>query len=135
MKKRGKKENSFAGGHVCELVCKEEMFCWIPRSFALMFIAFISLFALDVIGEGYDIGEMIIPLLIHLIPAIVLIMLLQVSWKYEKIGGALFILAGFVFTIFFNTYQELVTFLLISGPPFFIGVLFWVSAVKKGKRF
>jgi hypothetical protein len=133
MKKKGKKEKVGKEVKVCELVCKEDMFCWIPRVIALLFIFFISLFALDVFGNGDSTGEVLLGLIVHLIPSIVLVVLLVVSWKCEKIGGALFIIVGIIFTIFFNTYKDVITFMLISGPAFIIGILFLISAVKKSK--
>lgn len=134
MKKRGKKRKIVKERQVCELVCKEEVFCWIPRILTILFIIFISLFALDVFGEGNGTGEVFLGLLVHLIPSIVLIVLLAVSWRCEKIGGAMFIVLGIIFTIFFSTYKELITFLLISGPVFLIGILFWISSMKKGNK-
>lgn len=135
MKKRVKRGRIIEEGRVCNLICKEDVFCWIPRIFAVLFIFFISLFALDVFGNGQNLSKILLGLAIHLIPSIVLIVLLVISWRCEKIGGALFFIAGVIFTIFFNTYKEIVTFLLISGPLFLIGILFWFSAVKKGKKY
>jgi hypothetical protein len=135
MKKKRTKEKTLKGERACELVCKEEIFCWVPRVLAILFIIFISLFALDVFGNGENLGEVFLGLIIHLIPSIILIVLLLVSWRCEGIGGALFIVAGIIFTVFFNTYKEFITFMLISGPAFLVGILFWISAMKKGRKF
>jgi chromate transport protein ChrA len=134
MKKRGKRGRIVEEKEACELVCKGEVFCWIPRTLAVLFIIFISLFALDVFGDRDNLSDIILGLIVHLVPSIILVILLLVSWKCEKIGGALFIVAGIIFTIFFNTYKDIMTFLIISGPVFLIGILFWVSAVKKPKK-
>jgi hypothetical protein len=63
---------------------------WIPRVLALFFIGFLSLFALDVIGQP----QWVLGLLIHLIPSFVLLALTLVAWKRARLGGALFLLAG-----------------------------------------
>jgi len=131
MKKKEKRDNVWKDGPGCELVCKEDLFCWIPRIIAIIFIFFVSLFALDVFGEEVGYTETILGLIIHLVPSLVLIALLVISWKHEKIGGILFVILGVVFTIFFNTYHDIVTFLMISVPVFLVGILFWVSATKK----
>jgi len=89
------------------------------------------LFSLDVFGTEGTILQKMGGLLIHNIPAIVLILLLIFSWKEEKKGGYLFIVLGLFFTFFFKTYQRIDTFLLISFPMILIGLLFILN--KKNK--
>jgi len=84
------------------------------------------MFALDVFGE-YSGIELLIGLFMHLIPTFVLIGILVLSWKYELIGGILFLILGIIFTIFFNTYEDIINFLLISFPVFLVGILFLLS--------
>jgi len=110
---------------------------WAPRVLAILFIAFISLFALDVFTEGYGFLELLTALFMHLIPSFILVAILLIAWKWEKIGGIIFIVLALGFTVFFNTYQQgILVFLTISGPPFLIGALFLISKlkVKKAKK-
>lgn len=107
--------------------------CWAARVIAIIYIVFISIFAFDVFGGDEGIGRILIRFLICLIPSIVLAVILVFAWRCEKIGGALFIVAGIVFTIFFNTYKDIMTFLIISGPVFLVGILFLINAVKLKK--
>lgn len=136
-KKTGKKKSSrkvVKTENVCDRVCENKVLCWIPRVVALLFILFISLFALDSFGTGESLGMMFLGFLIHLIPSLVLIVALVVAWRCEKIGGWLFILIGVVFTVFFDTYEDIMTFLIISGPLFLVGILFLVSGYRKSKN-
>lgn len=104
---------------------------WAPRVLAILFIAFLSIFALDVFGEGYGFLELSIALFMHLIPVFGLVAVLLIAWRWEKIGGIIFIILALGFTVFFNTYQQgLLVFLAISGPPFLIGALFWISSLE-----
>jgi len=57
---------------------------WLPRVLMIIFIAFISIFALDVFGE-YSGFEFIVALLMHLIPSFILIIILVIAWKKETI--------------------------------------------------
>ncbi len=107
---------------------------WAPRVLAILFIAFLSIFALDVFGEGYGFLELLIALFMHLIPALILVGVLLVAWKREKVGGIIFIIIGFLFTIFFRTYSNLIGFLLISFPVFLIGFLFWINKPEVKER-
>ncbi len=106
---------------------------WTPRILAILFIAFISLFALDVFGE-YTGFNLLIALFMHLIPTFILVIILAISWKKEKWGGWFFIILGIIFTIFFNTYKHHLPFLLISGPLFLVGALFLLNHHKGGKN-
>ena len=54
--------------------------CWTPRILCILFAAFLSLFALDVFGEGYSFWKTLLALLIHLVPVGVLILILGISF-------------------------------------------------------
>lgn len=102
-------------------------FAWAARILTIVYIAFIALFALDVFN-----GEpSFLAIIMHLIPSIVLLIILILSWKKPKIGGWTFIILGVAFTIYFNTYRQWQTFLLISLPLFLVGILFFLSTKSK----
>ncbi|MBT4824700.1 hypothetical protein HN695_07965 [Candidatus Woesearchaeota archaeon] len=104
---------------------------WLPRILMILFICFISMFAFDMFDEG-SFWKMLIGFFIHMLPTFALVILLTIAWKWEKIGGILIILLGIIFTIFFNTYKEVISFLLISMPVFIVGGLFlWSWWLKK----
>jgi len=84
---------------------------WAPRVLCILFIAFISMFAFDVFGEGYSVLETVVALFMHLIPSFVLAGLTILAWKKEKWGGIAFLVLGVIFTIFFDTYEDIVNFL------------------------
>ena len=88
---------------------------WLPRILAILFIAFISMFALDVFSEP----QWLLALFMHLIPSYFLVAITIVAWKHEMLGGFLFLIAGFALLIF--THFEA---LIIGIPAFVIGVLF-----------
>ncbi|MCL5431838.1 MAG: hypothetical protein M1484_01920 [Patescibacteria group bacterium] len=88
---------------------------WLPRILSILFIAFISMFALDVFGEP----QWLLALFMHLIPSYFLIAITIVAWKHEVLGGFLFLVAGVALLIF--THFEA---LIIGIPAFVIGALF-----------
>ena len=100
---------------------------WLPRILSILFIVFISLFALDVFDEGNTLKEILPALSMHLLPALALIVITIIAWKKDLIGGFLFVILAIFFTFFFNTYSNLVSFLLISGPVFLTGALFLLN--------
>lgn len=103
----------------------------LPRILAILYIAFISLFALDVFEGGYGFWGTIIALFMHLIPSFLLIAGLVVAWKRPTAGGAIFLVLGIIFTLWFRTYQRIDVFLLISLPLLVIGLLFIISGMGK----
>ena len=107
---------------------------WLPRILVILFALFLSIFALDIFGEGYGFWGTIVGLFMHLIPTFALIILLLIAWKWEIIGGILFILLGVFFTIFFDGYEELMQFLIVCFPVFLVGILFIMSKMYKGNN-
>ncbi|MBU0758678.1 MAG: hypothetical protein KKF44_11525 [Nanoarchaeota archaeon] len=117
---------------------RDKAFYYTPRVLSVFYLLFISMFSFDVFGEGYAFWEMILGFFMHLLPSFVLLTITIIAWKKEKLGGILFIGLSIIFTVFFKTYMEIISFLLISFPLFFIGVLFlfnrFVKVIKKGKK-
>jgi hypothetical protein len=67
---------------------------WAPRLLSIAFIAYLSMFALDVFDEGLGFWRTLAALAIHLIPSFVLLVVLLLAWRWEWIGAALFGTAG-----------------------------------------
>jgi hypothetical protein len=110
---------------------------WTPRILSIIFILFLALFSLDIFEMKLNFWQTLLGLLIHNIPALILLIILLISWKYEIVGGIAFILAGLLYLIllFVNDFEwyMLSWSLTISGPAFFIGILFLIGWVKKRK--
>lgn len=116
---------------------------WTPRILGILFVLFLGLFSLDVFdpSNNYSLTEMIIAFFIHNIPALILLIILIISWKYEIVGGIGFILGGIIYMAFVlisilgNGFQwyYLSWILEISGIFFFVGILFLIGWKKKSK--
>jgi hypothetical protein len=105
-------------------------------------LLFVSLFSLDAFEPGLSPGKQILGFLIHQIPVFVLLALLIVAWKWEYIGGWLFIVLGsllsiLVFMMNYNrTHSIWISFtviLMITFPFVLVGILFLISNSKKAK--
>ena len=96
---------------------------WMPRVAGILFILFIGIFALDVFGQGYSFGELLLALFMHLLPSIVLAIAVALAWRWEWIGAVLFV--GFaVWYVAMMRDFPLSVYLLLAGIPFVVGVLF-----------
>jgi hypothetical protein len=108
---------------------------WAPRILAIIFIAFLALFSLDVFGSGAGFWQTLGGLFIHNIPSLILLVVLMISWKYEIVGGVAFILAGILYVFMVSgkaNWQLIFSWsLIISGPAFIIGILFIIGWIKK----
>lgn len=102
---------------------KKTTFIWIPRALAILFILFISLFALDAFEEGLSLGEQLLGFVIHLLPSFILLGLLLVAWRFPLVGGLLFAGAGASY-FFWARGMDWTTYLLVAGPPLLIGAFF-----------
>lgn len=102
----------------------ERILYWAARILVILFAAFISIFSLDVFGEGYGFPGLLLALFMHMLPTIGVVIVLLIAWKWEFTGGVIFLLLAIAFTFFFDTYEDVLTLLTISGPPFIAGSLF-----------
>lgn len=105
----------------------KRLLIWTPRILGVLFALFLSIFALDVFGAGYTIGETILALLIHLMPTIVLLIALALAWRWPWVGALLFL--GFVGWYLWEAWGHfpLVTLGMIAGPPLVVGLLYLVD--------
>ena len=117
-----------------------KVFHWMPRIICILAILFISLFALDSFGPNLTIWQQIGAFLIHLIPTYILIALLIVAWKWEYIGGIIFIIIGlgmspFIFKHNYNMNHSIgmsIGIILMITFPFVVaGILFIISYIIK----
>lgn len=111
---------------------------WTPRILSILFLCFLALFSLDVFDEHLGLWGTIVGLLMHNIPVFILLIVLLVSWRYEWVGGAAFILAGLLYIASalnrVSLPMALIWSLTISGPAFFIGILFLINWFKKKQK-
>ena len=112
---------------------------WTPRALSILFIAFLSLFALDVFGEHLGLWRTVLALTMHLIPSFVLIAVLVLAWRWEWIGAALYGGAGLLYVAWVVSMSRpvppairLVWILMIAGPAFAIAGLFLANWLKRG---
>jgi len=105
---------------------------WTPRVAGILFILFISLFALDVFDMRLGFWETVAGLLIHLIPSILLTLAVVIAWKREWFGAVLFLgwavwylssVRGFVWSVY----------ALVAGLPALIGLLFLAGWLWRGQ--
>jgi hypothetical protein len=85
-------------------------------------------FALDVWEEHRTMLARAEALFIHLLPSLLILLALLVSWKKPRWGAILFTFLGALYLL--NEWGHWRAIAFLAGPLFIIGVLFWIAAMK-----
>lgn len=100
---------------------------WAPRILTILFALFLSLFALDVFGEGKGFLGTLGALFMHLIPTFLVVGLLVIAWRREWVGTIAYALLAFAYVASVWGRFPWVAYAAISGPLLLISVLFFLS--------
>ena len=116
---------------------------WTPRIICILAILFVSIFAADAFAPGLSLMRQLMDFFIHLIPSFILLGVLIVAWKWEWVGGILFLVIGvglspFIFMLNYHrnhsVWLSLFIILLITFPFMVAGILFMISHSAKKKN-
>jgi hypothetical protein len=109
-----------------------QLLYWSPRILAIAFAVFLSIFALDVFNETHGFWTMLLAVLVHLIPAALIVAALIAAWRWEWIGAGLFALlaAFYAWQVVPRHISWLVT---IDVPLLLIAALFLANWIERAK--
>ena len=117
----------------------QRIFYWIPRVAGIICAAFCFVLAFGVFAEeDWTPLEKTIGFFMQLIPFLIMIILLLISWKWELIGGICYIILGIAITVYMILFRPEIWYnsFFLSGPLFFVGLLFimhyFIFEKKKG---
>ena len=106
---------------------------WLPRILCILAILFVSVFALDAFQPELTFWQQIQGFMMHLIPSFVLLFFLLIAWKWELIGGAIFVRIGLVLSpfIYMHNYNmngsvrmSIGIIAMITFPFILVGIFF-----------
>ena len=115
---------------------------WIARIIVILAILFVSMFASDSFMPGRTFLQNIAALFMHLIPSFILLGILIVAWKWEKVGGTILTIVGLVLCVLIfilnfqrnhSVWMSLSIVLMICVPFVAAGILFIISDKQKKK--
>lgn len=102
----------------------KKLLYWTPRILAILAILFMMIFSMDCFEMGGK--DALICLVMHNIPAFIIIIVLIIAWKWELIGGILFVAAFIAAGIFFGSFTGNPASLIVISPFLLVGILFIV---------
>jgi len=116
---------------------------WLPRIICILAILFVSLFAGDAFEHGETIWQKLGAFFMHLIPSFILLSILIIAWKWEFVGGIIFMAIGLGFSpyIYMHNYSmnnsvslSLAIVMSLNMPFVVVGILFLVSHSMKRRH-
>lgn len=105
---------------------------WASRILAILLILFVSIFALDVFGQGAGFWKTALGLFIHLLPSIFLAVVVWLTWRKPLFAGIIFLFLAFSYL--FSGKGEYLYKLPIFVPGFLVGVLYGLEFFIGRKR-
>ncbi len=115
----------------------KQLLFWSPRVLGLLFALFVSLFALDVFGQGYSFWGTMRALLLHLVPVYILLIALVIGWRWEWAGALLFVGFSIWYLIVSWGPFPLIAILVgawpLAAPALLVGLLFLLDWLYEPK--
>lgn len=105
----------------------KQLLFWSPRVICILFALFTTIFAFDVFGEGYGFWKTLLALTMHLIPTGIIVVALIISWRWEWIGGVIFITLAIVYVFFGWGRFPLSVYFVMCGPMVLMSILFFIN--------
>lgn len=97
---------------------------WAPRVLGIALTMLLALLAVDVFREGYSFWETAGALLMHQLPALLVLAAVAVGWRWEWAGALMFLACAALHIVLFWAPQRWPALLIITTPLALTGVLF-----------
>ena len=104
---------------------------WLPRVLGIAVGLFLGLFALDAFNEGKPLAQAFGDFAVHLIPALGILAVVAVAWRYPSVGALAFIALAVAYAI---SVRRLDWIAAIAGPLFVVGLLFLLAGATTRRR-
>jgi hypothetical protein len=98
---------------------------WTPRILGVALALFLSVFALDAVNEG------VLAVLMHLLPAALVLLVLALSWRHDLIGALGFLALGVLYILWTGARMRWTVYAAIAGPLFVMSGLFLAAWLWK----
>jgi hypothetical protein len=106
---------------------------WAPRILTIAFAAFLSIFALDVFNGARGPAQTALSLLMHLTPTLVILLVLALAWRRERIAAIAFAALGALYLAWAWGRFPISVYFAIAGPLFVMSALFYANWFRRSE--
>ena len=105
------------------------MLQWSPRILGILVSLFLGVFSLDAFGSGRTFAEASGDFAIHVTPALILLAVVALAWRWEWVGALVFtaVVVGYAYAA--RTHVSWIP--VIAGPLLIVGILFFWSWIRR----
>jgi hypothetical protein len=104
---------------------------WIPRVLGIGLALFLAVFALDAFGPDQTFVQALPAFVVHLAPALAVLALVVLSWRWELVGAITLIGLSLAYTYWARNHLSWI--LGIAGPLLIVGLLFLLSWTQRNR--
>lgn len=109
-----------------------KLLLWSPRILGIVVTLYLGHFALDEFGKGLTFAEALPTFVLHAVPSVLLLMAVALAWRWEWVGGTVFILLAVLYAA--TTWRRVDWVLAISGLLLGVGALYlWSKRARRGR--
>jgi Na+/proline symporter len=99
---------------------KQHWIIWIPRVLVILFIAFVMMFSFDIFEMKAPIWKLAVGFLIQNSPAILMLLVLLLTWKRPMVAGIFYGVLGVLVMFLLKTYNDAGMFMYFTLPLFVV---------------
>ena len=114
------------------MTTSQKILTWAPRVLSIAFVLFLSLFALDVFDQ-YAGMSALLPLFMHLLPALGLLIVTAIAWKFEWVGALVFLGFAVLYVWDAGMARPWSWYATIAAPSALVGILYLISWSQRRK--
>ena len=111
------------------MTSSSKLLLWSPRVLGIAVCVFLSLFSLDAFGNGKAVAQAIPDFASHVLPVLILLVVIGVSWRWQWVGALVFtcLAAGYAYV----SRDHVSWIVTIAGPLLVVGILFFWSWLNR----
>jgi len=106
-----------------------KLILWSPRVLGVLVCLFLGMFAMDAFGNGNTFVQAIPDFAIHILPVVILLAVVGVSWRWEWVGALVFTGLAAWYSYVARSHVSWVA--VIAGPLLVVGILFFWSWIRR----
>ena len=104
---------------------------WSPRILGILASLFLGLFSLDAFGPGKTFARASADFAIHLTPAVILLAVVALAWRWEWVGALVFTAVAVGYAYVARAHVSWI--LAIAAPLLIVGILFFWSWIRRNE--